>query len=82
MPSKSEAKSFFTKVGQSSGSSVTSTPTRLRYSWTMTAVSFTDWLAWSWRIEKLKRLPSRTRMPSGPGLKPASASRALARAGS
>ena len=82
MPSNSEAKSFLTNVGQSSGSSLASTPTRLRYSWTMTAVSFTVWLATSCRMENTNGLPSLTRMPSAPGLNPASASSALARAGS
>ena len=82
MPSNSEAKSFLTKVGQSSGSIVASTPTFFRNSWMMIAVSLTVWSAWSCRREKDRRLPSLTRMPSGPGFQPASARSALARFGS
>ena len=45
MPSNSEAKSFLTNVGQSSGSMVASTPTFFRNSWMMIAVSLTVWSA-------------------------------------
>ena len=82
MPSKSEAKSFFTNGRPVERLQLGLHADLLQVLLDDDRVSFTVWFGLVVADREVKRLPSLASMPSDPGLKPASASSALARFGS